>query len=350
MDFALSEEQRLLQSTAREFFDKHPGTAVERQLLDQVEQLPDLRPELAEMGFLGLLAPEELGGSGGTVLDLAVVAEQAGRVVAPAPLAGTAGRAALLLRAAGADDLLREVVEGTRAVAVLDGEFTRSGGGVSGAGRPALDAVAAQTFLLRSGNALLRVDRGDGVTVEEREPIDPTRALAVVRLDGAAATEVGPADGWERAEQVAAVILAAEQLGTLSAAVAKAVQYAKERIAFGRPIGSYQSIKHTLVDAYVLEEQLRSLVWLAAWTADDDPQRLPLHAAAAASYAADGTETATETLIQVHGGIGFTWEHDAHLFWRRAKVDRFLLGDAHTHRERVASALLAQAGEIPANA
>jgi alkylation response protein AidB-like acyl-CoA dehydrogenase len=105
------------------------------------------------------------------------------------------------------------------------------------------------------------------------------------------------------------------------------VEYAKQRVAFGRQIGSYQAIKHALVDAFVGVEQLRSLVWWAAWTADESPDDLPLAAAAVKGMAATVGENTTETLVQVHGGIGFTWEHDAHLYWRRAKVDRFLLGD-----------------------
>jgi alkylation response protein AidB-like acyl-CoA dehydrogenase len=357
MDFALSEEQRLLQSTARDYFEKNPGTEIARSLLDGAATLPDLRPELAEMGFLGLLAAEEHGGSGGTVLDLAVVAEQAGRVIAPVPLTGTAARAVVLLQAAAAGGsaeaarLLAEVVEGARAISVADpAELSLSGGSLSGSTHPAFDAVAAQTVVTLAGGALVAVEVGSGVTIESREPIDPTRGLAPVRFDGAHATvllgDEKVAAVWRRARDIAAIVLAAEDLGTTSAAVAKAVAYAKERVAFGRPIGSFQAVKHMLVDAYVYEEQLRSLVWLAAWTADEDPETLSLHASAAAAYASDAVERVAETLIQVHGGIGFTWEHDAHVYWRRAKVDRLLLGDAHEHRDRVARLLLEQAARI----
>jgi len=114
------------------------------------------------------------------------------------------------------------------------------------------------------------------------------------------------------------------------------VAYAKEREAFGRAIGSYQAVKHMLVDAWVGVDQLRSLVWWAAWAADAAPAELPLAASAAKAYAAEAFERAAETCIQVHGGIGFTWEHDAHLFWRRAKVDRLLLGDEAEHLDTVA--------------
>nr|WP_275585970.1 acyl-CoA dehydrogenase family protein [Geodermatophilus sabuli] len=149
---------------------------------------------------------------------------------------------------------------------------------------------------------------------------------------------------WARARRVAAVVLAAEDLGAADRAVALAVDYAREREAFGRRIGSYQAVKHLLVDAWVGVDQLRSLVWWAAWAADAAPGELPLAAAAAKAYAAEAFERAAETCIQVHGGIGFTWEHDAHLYWRRAKVDRLLLGDAAEHLDAVAR--LAVAGAL----
>nr|WP_275586381.1 acyl-CoA dehydrogenase family protein [Geodermatophilus normandii] len=138
--------------------------------------------------------------------------------------------------------------------------------------------------------------------------------------------------------------MAAEDLGAADRAVLMGVDYAQQRQAFGRVIGSYQAVKHMLVDAWVGVDQLRSLVWWAAWAADDSPAELPLAAAAAKAYAAEVAERATETVVQVHGGIGFTWEHDAHLYWRRAKVDRLLLGDAAEHLDAVAR--LAVAGAL----
>jgi alkylation response protein AidB-like acyl-CoA dehydrogenase len=149
---------------------------------------------------------------------------------------------------------------------------------------------------------------------------------------------------WARARQVGAVVMAAEDLGAADRAVQLGVAYAKDRQAFGRPIGSYQAVKHMLVDAWVGVDQLRSLVWWAAWAADAAPDELPLAASSAKALAARVLEQAAETLIQVHGGIGFTWEHDAHLYWRRAKVDRLLLGDEAEHLDTVAR--LAVAGAL----
>ena len=168
------------------------------------------------------------------------------------------------------------------------------------------------------------------------QPIDATRGLASVRLTDRRVLREDAAELWARARQVAAVVLAAEDLGAADRAVQLGVAYAKERQAFGRAIGSYQSVKHLLVDAWVGVDQLRSLVWWAAWAADAAPEEFPLAASAAKAYAAQVFEQAAETVIQVHGGIGFTWEHDAHLYWRRAKVDRLLLGDEAEHLDAVA--------------
>jgi alkylation response protein AidB-like acyl-CoA dehydrogenase len=146
-----------------------------------------------------------------------------------------------------------------------------------------------------------------------------------------------------RARHVAEVVLAAEDLGTSARCLEMAVDYAKQRVAFGRPIGSFQAIKHMCVDMFAQVEQLRSLVWYAAWCADHDLAQLPMAASAAKAYASGAVELCGSTCVQVHGGIGFTWEHDAHLYWRRAKVDRVLLGDAARHHARVAELALARA-------
>ncbi len=308
MNFDLSDEQRQLAAAAADFFASAASPGAARASLDEGAPIEPGRKAIADTGFAAITVPESAGGGGGSVLDLAVVAEQAGRVIA-GPSLITAARAAVLLE--GNDELLGALADGSKAFAVLDGDGTAT-----------LDATTADTFLaLRDGAVVM----GSG-TVTERAPIDATRGLADVVLDDPQVV-TPESSQWGRATQVAQVVLAAEGLGTASKALEVAVDYAKQRVAFGRQIGSYQAIKHALVDAFVGVEQLRSLVWWAAWTADESPDELPMAAAAAKGTAAVVLETTAETLVQVHGGIGFTWEHDAHLYWRRAKVDRFLLGD-----------------------
>jgi alkylation response protein AidB-like acyl-CoA dehydrogenase len=324
VNFDLDDDQRDFAAAARDFFAEQSSPADARRALDEGTAAAPGRKALADIGFYGITVPESAGGAGQSVLDLAVVAEQGGRVLA-GPSLVTAARVAVLL--AGDDTRLAGLADGSVGYAVVDGTA------------PVLDAATADCFLARRGADLVIAEG----TVALGEPIDPTRGLGTVTLGDTevVATDIGVR--WEQAERVARVILAAEDLGAAARAVEMAVAYAKERAAFGRFIGSYQAIKHLLVDAYVGVEQLRSLVWWAAWTADESPDELPLAAAAAKASAAGVLERAAETLIQVHGGIGFTWEHDAHLYWRRAKVDRFLLGDDVAAFDEVARIALASA-------
>jgi alkylation response protein AidB-like acyl-CoA dehydrogenase len=309
MNFDLDQEHLELADGAREFFAASAtAPAAARAALEDGAGVRPGRAELVKSGFATITVPEGAGGGGGSVLQLAVVAEQAGRVLAGPSLVSFARAAELL---AGDNDRLAGLADGSLAVAVVDDDG------------PVLDAIGADTFLALRDGAVV----GGPGTVTAREPIDATRGLGDVDLGETVVVAPDAASRWQRAERVGRTILAAEGLGAAARLLEMGVEYAKQRHAFGRPIGSYQAIKHLLVDVYVEVEQLRSLVWWAAWAADRAPAELPLAAAAAKAAAATTLEHAAETAIQVHGGIGFTWEHDAHLYWRRAKVDRFLLGD-----------------------
>lgn len=325
MNFDLDDDQRDLAAAAADFLATATSPAAARLVLDDPAQAPGPgREGWVRSGFATITVPEAAGGGGGTLLDLAVVAEQAGRVLA-GPSLVTYARAAVLL----GDDAprLAALADGSAAYAVLDDAA------------PTLDAASADTFLWSTGEGL---QCGPG-EVEVRAPKDPTRGLGRV-TPGAGSPVVVAGDvreRWERAWQVGRVVLAAEGLGAASRALETAVAYARERHAFGRAIGSYQAIKHSLVDVYAEVENLRSLVWWAAWAADHGPDELPLAAAAAKAAAASALRRASETSIQVHGGIGFTWEHDAHLYWRRAHVDRYLLGDDVAAYDEVARLALA---------
>lgn len=322
MNFDLDDEQRDLAAASRDFLSDAASPAAARAALDDGADIAPGRAALAKSGLATITVPEDAGGGGGSVLDLAVVAEQAGRVLA-GPSLVTYARAAVLL---AGDARLAGLADGSLAMAVVDGG-------------PVLDAVGADTFLALRGDDIVV---GSG-TVTRHEPIDPTRGLGEVALGDVEIVAAGALERWQHAERVGRVVLAAEGLGTADRALEIGVAYAQERRAFGRAIGSYQAVKHALVDVYVQVEQLRSLVWWAAWAADQAPEELPLAAAAAKAAAATTLEQAAETLIQVHGGIGFTWEHDAHLYWRRAKVDRLLLGDDVAAYDEVARLALAGA-------
>ncbi|MCB0894949.1 MAG: acyl-CoA/acyl-ACP dehydrogenase, partial [Nocardioidaceae bacterium] len=290
MNFDLDDEQRDLAAAARDFLSGSASPAVARAALDEGADVAPGRGALVESGFATITVPEGAGGGGGSVLDLAVVAEQAGRVLA-GPSLVTYARAAVLLTG---DERMAGLADGSLAVAVADGPG------------PVLDAAGADRFLALRGDDVVI----GGGQVSVRDPIDPTRGLGDVALaDDLAVVASDALLRWQHAERVGRVVLAAEGLGTASRALELGVEYARERQAFGRAIGSYQAVKHALVDVYVHVEQLRSLVWWAAWAADQAPDELPLAAAAAKAAAATTLEQAAETLIQVHGGIGFTWEH-----------------------------------------
>jgi len=364
MDFALTEEQLVLQQVAGEVFAKLAEATDPRTALDARTASAVLSAEFAELDFLGLLIPESLDGSDAGVLDLAIVAEEAGRHLLADPIVNGAGQAAVLLRpfvdsSSVATDLLTRLAKGTVALSVLDlrgADTLLDGDRLTGPAAPALHAASATTFLVAAGRpdgevVLGAVQPGPGVEVQTREPLDPTRGVATVVFDGAPLAVVASGEAaiqaWAAAEVVAWTLLAAQDLGTTSRARRLAVDYAQEREAFGRLIGSYQGVKHQLVDVYVLEEQLRSLVWLAAWSFEAQPENAALFARSAAAYAADAVVLAANTLIHVHGGIGFTWEHPAHLFWRRAMTDRAVLGTAAQHRDAVALALLEGGVRVP---
>jgi len=328
MNFDLDDDQRDLAAAARDFLAGVAGPDLARKVLDgaPAEEIGPGRDGWVSSGFAAITVPEAAGGGGGTLVDLAVVAEAAGRVLAGPSLASYA-RAAVLL--ADLPEQLAGLAGGGLRVAVVDDP------------RAVLDALGADTFLVLRGEDVVLAPG----TARTATPIDPTRGLAPVDLEAGDVVLPGARDRWDRARQVARVVLAAEDLGAAARAVELGVAYAKERTAFGRAIGSYQAVKHALVDAYVRVEQLRSLVWWAAWAADEAPDELPLASAAAKGAAAVTLEQAADTLVHVHGGIGFTWEHDAHLYWRRGAVDRLLLGDDVDAFDEVARLVLAGAGE-----
>jgi len=317
VNFDLDSEHVELAAAAAGLLSASASPAAARDALESGTAVRPGRAELIKSGYATITVPESAGGGGGSLLHLAVVAEQAGRVLA-GPSLVTFARAAALLD--GDPERLAGLADGSLTVAVADD------------GGPVLDAVGAAHFLaLRDGDLVLGPGR-----VTAREPIDATRGLGDVELGETTVLVRDATARWQRAERLGRTILAAEGLGAAAQLLDMGVAYAKQRHAFGRPIGSYQAVKHLLVDVYVEVEQLRSLVWWAAWAADRAPAELPLAAAAAKAAAATALEHAAETVIQVHGGIGFTWEHDAHLYWRRAKVDRLLLGDEAEHLDAVA--------------
>ncbi|AFM15141.1 acyl-CoA dehydrogenase [Mycolicibacterium chubuense NBB4] len=366
-EFTFTDEQNQLRAAVRDFCAEFVDESAVRSAM---ESDPPYDAKVwarlgTELGVLGLSVPEADGGVGGTLVDQAVAVEQLGAALACGPLFGTVYLTIPALVAASSEsELLGPLVEGTRtaAFAVADsaGAFdpssvavqaTRDGESwtLSGTVERVVDAGAADVILVAAngpdGIGLFAIDAGD--VAVQRIPLttlDLTRPQATVGLVDAAATLIAGPDEAERvighALAVGAALLAVEQVGAAQHLLDLAVAYAKARLQFGRPIGSFQAVKHRLADDLVALEHARSTAYHAVWAltdGTDDPALVTSIAQATCSAAF--TRVATDA-IQVHGGIGFTWEHQAHLYYKRAYTDAALLGSAEQHRARVAELVL----------
>lgn len=331
MPIALTDDHRELGGVARSFLTAQKARWAARELLDaEAETHPLFWPELAELGWLGLHIDEAYGGSGFGLPELVVVIDELGRAVAPGPFVPTVVVSSVIA-AVGTDDqkarLLPGLVDGSvTAAAGFAGAVTVADGRVSGGAGVVLGAGLADLLLLAAGDDMVLVARNDaGVSVEVPKNLDRTRRSARVTLDGAAAVAVLPG-ARAAALARARTLFAAEAVGGASDCVDAAVEYAKVREQFGRTIATFQAVKHHCANMLVGSESAVACVWDAARAAPEDEDQFRLIAAAAAALAFPAYVRNTELNIQVHGGIGFTWEHDAHLHLRRALTVQALLG------------------------
>ncbi|MFE4217950.1 acyl-CoA dehydrogenase family protein [Streptomyces sp. NPDC056844] len=351
----LTEEQDELRAAVRSLLTRHQGVSA-------------WRPLTAQMGAAALAVPEVYGGAGGGARDVHVVMEELGRSLSPVPYLGSAVLTAGALLASGDKEacgrLLPGLAGGTSVGALAwaergswDPAAVRAGAVPGGAGggwlltgakehvldRPRVDVlvVAART---RAGVSLFEVAvDAHGVSRIPVVTMDGTRSQARWVLDGAEGRLLG-ADGdggraLEHVRDLACAALAAEQAGAAGRCLELTVEYARQRVQFGRPIGSFQAVKHRLADAYVLVESARSAALGAAFAADEDPGALPRAAAVAKSVCSEAFSAVAGETIQLHGGIGVTWEHDAHRYFKRAHGSGELLGSPARHRARLAAGL-----------
>ncbi|MEJ7787788.1 MAG: acyl-CoA dehydrogenase family protein [Solirubrobacteraceae bacterium] len=367
MNLALSDEQELLREAARNALSRVKTVEAAREALEDPSSLPDLWPTAVEAGWTGLVVGEERGGVGLGPFDAMLVAQECGRVLASVPLLGHV-LATYVLDRAGHGDIEALAVGDRRAALVAarppsdleDGWSVEAERGKGRAPAPTVDADGAL-----SGGAwwvpdapgadvLVVVATRDSkpvavvvenISVEEVKRYDATRSLGHVNLDGVSGTviETGE-DILTNAWYLAQALLAAESVGAVETCLEMAVAYAKERYTFGRAIGSYQAVKHSLTEILRRQENARSLLLYAGWAAQDKPDEFPLAASAARAAASAALDHAARTNIAVHGGIGATWEHDAPLFFRRAELTERLLGGTHDATDRVAAELIAAAG------
>lgn len=370
MNLELTDEQTFLREAARGALSRVKTVAAARDALEDPAALPDLWPTACEAGWPGLLVSEERGGAGLSAFDAMLVMIEAGRVLAGVQLLGHLPASALLDSAAHestkavAEGGLRACLVAARPPSDVAAGWTvepRSGsvrlaapvlagdGTLTGSVAWVPDAPAAIYVVVATSDGApvaVAVDAGaERVGVETAMRYDATRSLAHVTFDGAPTTvlESVGTEELERAWHLAQVLLAAEALGAVETALTLSVAYAKERFTFGRAIGSYQAVKHSLVEVMRLRENTYSLLLYAGWAYEDARDEFALAASAARVAGGHALDYASRAMISVHGGIGATWEHDAPLFFRRAQLSRRLLGGIGDATDRVAGELLGAA-------
>jgi acyl-CoA dehydrogenase len=366
MNFDFSDDQKLLRKTAREYLSEHAPLSLCRAVLESNESYSaTLWKGVAEMGWLGTAIPEEYGGAGFGGLELACIAEEIGRALAPIPFGSSAYLVSQALLLAGSPaqkkawlpKLASGECIGAFAHAERPGEpsvtgltTTLANGKLSGAKIAVLDGNIAHLGLItaKSGNqvVLAFVDlTGAGVERTPVKSVDPSRSLASIRFTNAPAELLADAAGGaallNKLLDRAAVLMAFEQLGGAERAFEITREYCQGRYAFGRSIASFQALKHRLADLYVEIELTRSNAYYGAWALSNDRPELGVAACGARAIATDTFELASQEMVQLHGGVGYTWEYDCHLFYRRAKLLGAALGSATHWREQLVQRLAA---------
>ncbi|HLW71660.1 MAG TPA: acyl-CoA dehydrogenase family protein [Candidatus Binataceae bacterium] len=375
MDFGFSEEQEMLRDAAKRFLADNCSTKFVRQMMaDPTAHDAAFWSKLVGQGWPGLLIPAQYGGADGTFLDMTVIVEELGKALIPGPFFAAALLGAPVFLEGASDALKKEflpkMAEGkfiaTVAIAEAAGRFDAGGIELKAAKKGAGYTLSGEKFFVpdaqvadaivvaartgsgtgQNGITLLCVPTTEkGVIITQLKTVDMTRRVCHVKFDQVQAdTVIGKEnEGWTvlaRVLDVATAALSTEMVGTAQKALDIAVEYAKTRVQFGKPIGSFQAIKHKCVDMMVAVENARSLAYYAAWTVDERVPEAGTAVPMAKAYASDMAKNVTSEAIQVHGGIGFTWEHDMHLYHRRALAGEANLGNAPIHRETVAKSLL----------
>jgi alkylation response protein AidB-like acyl-CoA dehydrogenase len=375
MDFGFSEQQDLLRASARQFLERECPADVVRRLSDDPQGYSaDLWQKMAALGWMGLVLPETYGGSGLSFVDLTILMEEMGRVLLPAPFFSSVALGALTLLETGSDEQRQQMLprlargEAKVCVALLEADGRYDPRGISmrasirgnratlnGTKLFVADAQVSDYVICvartrggrhpESGLSLFTLDMiSPGIACTPLMSIDQTRRLCEVsfaRVSVSLDSMLGERDtAWpmlQRALDKATVALCAEMVGGAEKAMEMCVDYGKTRVQFGRQIGGFQAVKHKIADMKVWLENAKSVVYYAAWAVDSDAPEASRAASMAKAYCSEMYSRVTAEGIQVHGGIGFTWDHNMHLYFKRAKSSEVLLGDATWHRERTAA-------------
>src|SRR5215469_3069966 len=353
MQFGLNESQEILKQSARKFFaGECPISEVRRLAETDTAFDASLWTKLSEQGYTGIIFPEEFGGVGLGVVELVLLMEEAGYALLPGPFFSTVALAGGVLQSVASGDQQRKYLtpicrgEARATVAFLEGaadwdlahvQMTATNGKLTGEKLFAPDAAIADWIIVIVRNGVFVVNgQAAGVRVVPMLGMDLTRKLYSVHFDNAPAEKLGDTSGLLRAFDLATAALAAEMVGEMQRTLDITVEYAKTRKQFGRPIGVFQAVQHQCADMYLETESARSAVYYAAWALQEHAPDAAAAVSIAKMYASDASRTVGNRGIQVHGGMGFTWENDLHLYYRRAKASETAFGDATFHRERLA--------------
>ena len=343
MHFGLTEEQQQLQASVRDYLGQLPGA---RAVLEGVEAEDRAvwNRIVEEQGWQAVAIAEADGGFGYSWLELALIFEELGRALTPCPLLGTA-LATAALSAAGRSEVLGQIAAGAPAALALDTDITASREGgrwvLTGSARRVVDGSMAEHLVLKTDAGFFLVD-GAALSPEPLTPLDVTRPMASFHLEELSLPEAAHLAGVEAdsIRMIGETLLAAQAVGAAEASLELAVEYAKTRKQFGKPIGSFQAIQHKCADMLLAVESARSATWYAAWAVANGASDQRMAARTAKATASEALSLCAAENIQIHGGIGFTWAHDAHLYFKRAQASSTLFGDPAEHRRAVAPALL----------
>ena len=357
MQFGLSESQQILRNNARKFFAAEcPIQEVRRVMDTPTAHDPRLWSKMTEQGFAGVIFPEEHGGMGLGKIELALLMEEMGRALVPGAFLSTISAAAIV-DACGSDEQKRRYLDpvcagqALAAVAITEKSIhapaTESGGTLTGEKHFVADAAIADYLVVVGKTSAWVVERAAaGLDITPLAGMDLTRRIYSVKFDKTPAQALANPSRVNYALEIATVCIAAELVGGMQRVLDLAVEYAKTRKQFGKPIGQFQAVQHQLADSYLETESARSAAYYAAWALEEGAPDASVAVSIAKMYASDAARNVGNRGIQVHGGMGFTWENDVHLYYRRFKADETALGDATWHRERIARLVIdAHAGQ-----
>jgi alkylation response protein AidB-like acyl-CoA dehydrogenase len=360
MQFGLSESQEFLKDSARKFFaGECPSAEVRRLMETDTAYDAGLWSKLTNQGYTGIIFPEEYGGVGLGKVELMLLMEEAGRALLPGPFFSTVVLAGSVLEAVSTPANKKKYLapicrgEARATVAMLeagaswnprDVQLNATNGKLNGEKLFVSDAAVADFIVVVARNGVFVVDsKAHGLKISPMSSMDLTRKLYVVEFSNTPAEQISATAELSRAFDIATAALAAELVGGMQRTLDLAVEYAKTRKQFGKPIGIFQAVQHQCADMYLETESARSAVYYAGWALEENSPDAASAVSIAKMYASDAARTVGNRGIQIHGGMGFTWENDLHLYYRRAKASETAFGDATFHRERIASLVIGSA-------